>query len=91
MKKVEVKVLQGDEWQIEESLVLKEGKTYILKNKELRVEIIQLYHDIPVAGYRERQKTTELVTRNYWWPGVTKDVGKYTDSCDLYQRIKLTS
>jgi len=40
MKKVEVKVLQGDEWQIEESLVLKEGKTYILKNKELRVEII---------------------------------------------------
>jgi len=28
------------------------------------------------------------VTRNYWWPGVTKDVGKYMDRCDLYQRIK---
>jgi len=30
----------------------------------------------------------ELVTRNYWWPGVTKNIGKYVDKCDLYQRIK---
>jgi len=40
MKKVGVKVLQGDEWQIEEGLVLKEKKIYVPKNKELRVEII---------------------------------------------------
>jgi len=31
---------------------------------------------------------TELVTRNYWWPGVTKDVGKYMDGCDMCQRMK---
>ena len=30
----------------------------------------------------------ELVTRNYWWPGVTKDVGKYVEGCDLYQWMK---
>jgi len=40
MKKVGVKVLQGDEWQIEEGLVLKEKKIYVPKNKELRVKII---------------------------------------------------
>jgi len=33
-------VLQEEEWQMEKNLVLKEGKTYVLKNKELRVEII---------------------------------------------------
>jgi len=32
--------LQEEEWQIEGKLVLKEGKVYILKDKELRVEII---------------------------------------------------
>jgi len=26
--------------------------------------------------------------RNYWWLGVPRDIGKYMDSCDLYQRIK---
>ena len=26
--------------------------------------------------------------RNYWWPGVTKDIGKYIEEYDIYQRIK---
>ena len=30
----------------------------------------------------------ELVTRNYWWPGVTRDVGKYMEECDSCQRMK---
>jgi len=30
----------------------------------------------------------ELVTRNYWWPGVMRDVGKYVEGCDLCQRMK---
>ncbi len=25
--------------------------------------------------------------RNYWQPGVTKDIGKHMDGCDLCQRI----
>jgi len=28
------------------------------------------------------------VTRNYWWPGVTRDVGRYVEGCDLCQRMK---
>jgi len=51
MKKAGVKVLRGEEWQVEGDLVLKEEKIYILKNKALRVEIIWLYHDVPVVGY----------------------------------------
>ena len=29
-----------------------------------------------------------MVTRNYWWPGVTKEVGRYVDGCDACQRYK---
>ena len=46
--------LQGDEWKIERDLVLKERKVYVLKNGELRAEIIWLHHDVPVAGHRGR-------------------------------------
>jgi len=28
------------------------------------------------------------VTRNYWWPGVTRDIGKYMEGYDLCQRMK---
>ena len=65
MKNTEVKVLRGEKWQIEEDLVLKEEKVYMSKNKVLRVEMIQLHHDILVAGYGRKWKTIELVMRNY--------------------------
>ena len=29
-----------------------------------------------------------MITRNYWWPGVKRDVGKYIKRCDLCQRMK---
>jgi len=41
IKKMRVKELQGNKWQIEGELVLKEGKVYMLKDEELRAEIIQ--------------------------------------------------
>jgi len=88
MKKVGVRELRGDEWKLEEDLVLKEGKVYVPKDEELRVEVIQLHHDVLVAGHGGRWKTVELVTRNYWWPGVTRDVGKYVEGYDLCQRMK---
>jgi len=30
----------------------------------------------------------ELVMRNYWWPGIMRDVGRYVEGCDLCQRMK---
>ena len=83
MKKAGVKELRGNEWKIKGDIVLKEEKVYVLKDEEFRVEIIQLHHDVPVAGHRGRWKMVELVTRNYWWPGMTSDVGKYVEGCDL--------
>jgi len=31
---------------------------------------------------------TELVTRNYWWLGVIRNVGKYVKRCDICQWMK---
>ena len=54
MKKTRVKMLQGEEWCIKEKLLLKEEKIYIPKDKELRVEIIQLHHNVLVAEHGEK-------------------------------------
>jgi len=66
IKKTKVKVLRGEDWQIKKDLVLKEGKVYMLKDEVLRVEIIQLHHDVLVVDHERKWKITELVTRNYW-------------------------
>ena len=61
---------------------------YIPKDKALRVKIIQLHYDILVAEHGDKCKTMDLVIRKYWWPGVTKDIGKYVEDYDICQRIK---
>ena len=49
MKIEGVKALRGNEWGIEEDLVLKEEKIYVSKNEKLRTEVIWLYYDVLVA------------------------------------------
>jgi len=88
MKRAGVKMIREEEWQIEKGLVLKEERVYILKNEKLRVEIIWLHHDMPIVGHGGQWKTVELVTRNYWWPGITKEVKRYVEGCDQCQRMK---
>jgi len=63
--------------------MLKKGKFYVLKDEKLRVKIIQLHYDVPVAKHGERWNMTESVTRNHWWLRVMKDVGRYVNGCDI--------
>ena len=68
--------------------MLKKEKEYISKDKILRVKIIQFYYDILLAKYRERWKMIELVTNNYQWLGVIKDIRRYVNGYVLYQRTR---
>ena len=87
LKKAEIKTLRDKEWTIEKGVVIKKGQIYMPERK-LRREIIQLHHNMPVGGHGGRQKTTELLTRNYWQPGVTKEGGKYVDGYNTCQHYK---
>ena len=60
----------------------KERKVYVPKNKKLRAEIIRLHHNTPIKGHGRQWKTVELVTRKFWWPGVTKEVKRYVEGCN---------
>ena len=51
IKKTKIKELQESKWKIEREQVLKEGKVYVPRDEELRAEVIQLHHDVPVVGY----------------------------------------
>jgi len=53
MKKAEVKVLRNKKGQMENDLVLKEKKMYVSRDNKLRLEIIQLHHNMPIAGHGE--------------------------------------
>jgi len=74
IKQAGVKMLRDKEWRKVDSIMYKEKKVYMSKDDILRAEIIRLHHNILVREYREQWKTVELVTRNFWWLGVTKEI-----------------
>jgi hypothetical protein len=79
-----------EEWNYENGLLLYRGKIYIPKstNDHLRHRIVQIHHDLPSAGHPGRWKTYELISRNYWWPGMSVFVKHYVTGCDTCQRMK---
>jgi len=87
LKKAGIKTLRYKEWEVEDGIVMKEKRIYV-PEEDLRREIIQLHHDTPVGGHGGRWKTMELIGRNYWWPRVMKEVGRYVEGCDACQRYK---
>ena len=88
LKQSPSKKLDGQEWSQEQGLILFRGKVYVPKDMELRRKIVELHHDSQIAGHPGRWKTLELVSRNYWWPGMSRYIALYTRSCDRCNRTK---
>ena len=77
-----------EDWNTEEGLILYKGKIYVPNDTDIRREIVRLHHDLPHAGHTGTFKTIELVSRNYWWPGMTTYIKKYVETCDRCLRKK---
>lgn len=66
---------------LEDGLILRNDLIYV-PSDELRVKVMQQYHDSAVGGHAGIQKTIELITRTFWWPSLNQFVIKYIQSCE---------
>src|SRR5215469_5710506 len=67
-------------------LLLHHGLVYVPEH--LRMDVLQQHHDAPLVGHPGVAKTLELLTRNYWFPGIKSFVKDYINSCFLCQQAK---
>ena len=71
------------EWSNIDGLLRFRGKIYVSQSPDLHKQIIALCHDTHIAGHPGHWKTLELVSRNYWWPQMSRYIGQYVSTCDL--------
>ena len=69
-------------------LLLKEGLVYVPAVDAIKLQILQDCHDGRTAGHLGQEKTLELVSRDYIWPGMRRFVKEYVRTCDTCARNK---
>ena len=52
-----------------------------------RYQVMKLAHEAIVGGHLGAKKTTDRVTSSFHWPGITSDIRRFCQSCDLCQRM----
>ena len=67
---------RGDEYEIEQ-LVLP---------KPCRKTVLELSHEIPLAGHLGIDKTRQRILRRFYWPTVFRDVAEFCESCEKCQK-----
>jgi len=77
------------EWTVDdEGVIWVTDRLYIPKDNVLRGEILRLHHDSPLAGHPGCHGTQNLVEQTFFWPGLSRDVHKYVNSCAACQENK---
>lgn len=66
----------------------KRTRIYVPKDDVLRAKILHECHDTPTSGHLGTAKTTELVTRYFYWPNMQEEIKQYVKTCSSCQRNK---
>ncbi|KAF8749109.1 hypothetical protein RHS01_10282 [Rhizoctonia solani] len=69
----------------EEDLLWYRGKLVVPDSEILKERLLREFHDSPLAGHPGQQRTLELLSRNYWWPGMKSSAREWVECCPTCQ------
>src|SRR5436190_14746987 len=72
----------------EDGILLRDHLIYVPDHDDLRLHLVQCYHDHQLAGHPGIQKTIKLIHRRYFWPKIRQFVTSYVRSCLACCRAK---
>ena len=61
-------------------------RLYVPDSPELHAELLQMYHESPVAGHMGRARTYEALSREYYWPNMLDYVERWLRNCHTCSR-----
>ena len=84
---------QLNEWTMEKfngrHILFFKEKNYVPQNKELRWDILKMFHDHETAGHPGELETFNSVKHHYWWPGIRTFVKPMSKDAEFANNSKL--
>jgi hypothetical protein len=74
--------------EIQDGLLYRKGLLWVPNDAALKLGIFQSEHDTMVAGHMGMDRTTDLIRRNFWWPGMEEAIRDYVRGCAECQQNK---
>jgi hypothetical protein len=62
-------------------------RLYVPDYPELHAELVRSYHESAIAGHMKRARTYEVLSRDYYWPGMLTYVERWVSNCHTCTRI----
>ena len=82
-KRYEGYKLEGD------GILTYKGRIYIPCVADLRRVVMDEIHQAPYSGHPGYQKTIATARKQYFWPGMKKDMAEYISRCMKCQQVKV--
>ncbi|QRW22117.1 Retrotransposable element Tf2 protein [Rhizoctonia solani] len=57
------------------------AKLVVPDSEPLKEQLLREFHDSPLVGHPGQQQTLELLSRNYWWPGMKSSAKEWVECC----------
>ena len=64
----------------------RERYNQIVMPTDYRKDLLQLAHEVPLAGHLGINKTYDKLIRHFYWPGIKTSTKKFCNSCDTFQK-----
>ena len=75
-------------WNVQNDLLHFRNRVYVPDERSVREELLRQHHDDPRAGHFGTKRTTEMLSRHYYWPNMEAEVNDYVRTCAICQRTK---
>jgi len=66
-----------------------QGKIWIPNEEGIQTTLIAKHHQPSKPEHGGTAKTTELISRRYYWPKIREDIKRFIKDCDTCQRTKV--
>lgn len=76
------------DYKLQEGVLLYKGRLVIPYNPGIKLKLLKYLHDDPTAGHGGLLKTLHKAYKDFFWPGMKKDIGSYIQSCTVCQTCK---